>query len=266
MAETKADADKAFDLFVATYEAKYPKATECLAKDRDVLLDVLRLPGRALDSPADDQPDREHVRHGAPAAPHDQGQRHPHGLPDDGLQADAVRRQAMAAAERLRLSARRHRRSSIHRRNQTPRSRRLKTSYPQLLTISPTSGRNIDIGRLYLTGLSNGGGGTWNMLSRYENQFAAAVPICGVAPALDFAPTHLIHDAIAAFHARDDSIVSVSNTRSVVSRILTAAGVVIAGQSIKAIFKPINRPYEKRGQQSQQGAGDDDYRRDVETL
>ncbi len=27
MAPTKAEADKAFDLFVATYEAKYPKAT-----------------------------------------------------------------------------------------------------------------------------------------------------------------------------------------------------------------------------------------------
>jgi putative transposase len=38
LAETKAAAGKAFDLFVATYEAKYPKATECLVKDRDVLL------------------------------------------------------------------------------------------------------------------------------------------------------------------------------------------------------------------------------------
>jgi putative transposase len=37
-AETKAAAEKAFDLFVATYEAKYPKATECLAKDRESLL------------------------------------------------------------------------------------------------------------------------------------------------------------------------------------------------------------------------------------
>lgn len=37
-AETKAEAGKAFDLFVKTYQAKYPKATECLAKDRDVLL------------------------------------------------------------------------------------------------------------------------------------------------------------------------------------------------------------------------------------
>ena len=38
MAETKVAADKAFDLFIGTFEAKYPKATKCLAKDRDVLL------------------------------------------------------------------------------------------------------------------------------------------------------------------------------------------------------------------------------------
>lgn len=37
-AETKAAAEKAFDLFVATYEAKYPKATDCLLKDREKLL------------------------------------------------------------------------------------------------------------------------------------------------------------------------------------------------------------------------------------
>ena len=37
-AETKSAAEKAFDLFVSTYEAKYPKATGCLAKDREALL------------------------------------------------------------------------------------------------------------------------------------------------------------------------------------------------------------------------------------
>jgi len=38
MAETKASAQVAFDQFVAGYGAKYPKASECLAKDRDALL------------------------------------------------------------------------------------------------------------------------------------------------------------------------------------------------------------------------------------
>jgi transposase-like protein len=38
MADTRANAQKAFALFVATYEAKYPKAVECLVKDRETLL------------------------------------------------------------------------------------------------------------------------------------------------------------------------------------------------------------------------------------
>lgn len=37
-AETREDAEKAFDLFIKTYELKYPKATLCLEKDRDELL------------------------------------------------------------------------------------------------------------------------------------------------------------------------------------------------------------------------------------
>src|SRR5512143_2227222 len=45
LAETKAEAEKAFDLFVKTYEAKYPKATECLAKDREALLTFYDFPG-----------------------------------------------------------------------------------------------------------------------------------------------------------------------------------------------------------------------------
>lgn len=38
MSSTKADAEGAFDLFIETWGAKYPKASACLEKDRDVLL------------------------------------------------------------------------------------------------------------------------------------------------------------------------------------------------------------------------------------
>ncbi len=38
MSDTRAHSEKAFDLFVETYEAKYPKATRCLEKDRAALL------------------------------------------------------------------------------------------------------------------------------------------------------------------------------------------------------------------------------------
>lgn len=38
MADTREAAYEAFDLFVKTYQAKYPKAVECLQKDREELL------------------------------------------------------------------------------------------------------------------------------------------------------------------------------------------------------------------------------------
>jgi len=44
MAESRVDAEAAFDHFLATYAAKYPKATECLAKDRDHLLTFYDFP------------------------------------------------------------------------------------------------------------------------------------------------------------------------------------------------------------------------------
>jgi transposase-like protein len=44
MAETKEQATKSFDAFLESYDAKYPKASECLRKDRDVLLTFYDFP------------------------------------------------------------------------------------------------------------------------------------------------------------------------------------------------------------------------------
>jgi transposase-like protein len=44
MAASRDEAGKAFDLFVKTWQAKYPKAAECLAKDRDALLTFYDFP------------------------------------------------------------------------------------------------------------------------------------------------------------------------------------------------------------------------------
>lgn len=44
MAATRADAENAFDRFLHTYRLKYPKATECLEKDRDELLTFYDFP------------------------------------------------------------------------------------------------------------------------------------------------------------------------------------------------------------------------------
>jgi len=44
MAERRQQANEAFDLFIETFEARYPKAVECLTKDRDVLLTFYDFP------------------------------------------------------------------------------------------------------------------------------------------------------------------------------------------------------------------------------
>ncbi|MBD2427164.1 transposase, partial [Phormidium sp. FACHB-1136] len=43
-ADTKTEAHQAFNRFIQTYQAKYPEATQCLAKDRDVLLTFFDFP------------------------------------------------------------------------------------------------------------------------------------------------------------------------------------------------------------------------------
>ena len=45
-AETRADAEKAFDLFLNTYEPKYPKAILCLQKDREELMAFYEFPAQ----------------------------------------------------------------------------------------------------------------------------------------------------------------------------------------------------------------------------
>jgi predicted peptidase len=42
-----------------------------------------------------------------------------------------------------------------------------------------TNTYRIDRDRLYVTGLSMGGSGTWSLVSEYPEKFAAAMPLCG---------------------------------------------------------------------------------------
>jgi predicted esterase len=83
---------------------------------------------------------------------------------------------------------------------------------------------HADANRLYAAGYSNGGGGTWNLLSRNRDKFAAAITVSAVAPAGAFNAANLLKTAIIAVHARDDATVPVARTREVISGILAAAG------------------------------------------
>jgi predicted peptidase len=78
----------------------------------------------------------------------------------------------------------------------------------------------VDRNRIYLTGLSSGGGGAWNLLSRFPGRFAAAVTISADAPTPDFNAAHLTSTPVCTFHSRDDDTVPVAEDRDVITKIL----------------------------------------------
>ncbi len=81
---------------------------------------------------------------------------------------------------------------------------------------------NIDPNRLYITGLSMGGFGTWDTITRYPGLFAAAVPIAsGCDPNL--APL-CVNTPIWAFHGAADTTVPVQEDRNMIAAIIAAGG------------------------------------------
>lgn len=80
----------------------------------------------------------------------------------------------------------------------------------------------IDESRMYITGYSMGGYGTWDMITRYPDMFAAAIPICGAG---DPTKAELIKDMpIWAFHSAGDITVPSSGSREMVAAIEDAGG------------------------------------------
>lgn len=72
---------------------------------------------------------------------------------------------------------------------------------------------NVDTQRIYVMGLSMGGMGTFDMLCRYPDLFAAAIPICG-----GINPERLAKAspsaAITIYHGDKDDVVYVENSRA----------------------------------------------------
>jgi predicted peptidase len=65
---------------------------------------------------------------------------------------------------------------------QCPLERRWNAAELAKLVESVANNLRIDRQRLYVTGLSMGGSGTWSLLAESPGLFAAAVPICGRGP------------------------------------------------------------------------------------
>ncbi len=81
---------------------------------------------------------------------------------------------------------------------------------------------NIDESRLYITGLSMGGFGTFDICMRKPDLFAAAAPVCGGG---DTSKAALIKDIpMWIFHGADDNTVSVNLSRNMVAALKDAGG------------------------------------------
>jgi predicted peptidase len=82
---------------------------------------------------------------------------------------------------------------------------------------------NIDPERIYVTGLSMGGYGTWRLAAAYPERFAAAVPICGGGDPQKIA-AKLRDVPIWAFHGAKDLTVPLSESQEMVDAVRAAGG------------------------------------------
>lgn len=80
----------------------------------------------------------------------------------------------------------------------------------------------VDRSRIYLTGLSMGGYGTWYMAYQFPDLFAAIAPVCGGG--IPSAADRLTHIPIWVFHGAKDTVVPVQESEWMVERIRNAGG------------------------------------------
>lgn len=75
------------------------------------------------------------------------------------------------------------------------------------LTDLMVKSHRVDASRIYLTGLSMGGFGTWETIMEYPQTYAAAVPICGGAGVRFIMADRIQKLPVWIFHGAKDSVV-----------------------------------------------------------
>ncbi len=112
-----------------------------------------------------------------------------------------------------------------------------KLSTPLKLTIELLNffkkNTNIDKNKIFVTGLSMGGFGTWELLSRLPNEFACAVPVCGGGD--ENQAYNMKNTDIWAFHGGKDKVVKVQRSRNMVQAIKKLSGKKIKYTEFKNI-------------------------------
>lgn len=123
---------------------------------------------------------------------------------------------------------------------------------------------NGDPERIYLTGLSMGGFGTWAFGYKYPKRFAALVPICGGVKDRRFPAPHwhplarapedpyretaekIAHIPVWAFHGDGDRSVPVSESRKLTQALQSAGGIVRYTEYPGVGHRSWNRAYNEK--------------------
>lgn len=85
-----------------------------------------------------------------------------------------------------------------------------------------TAKYRVDKNRVYLTGMSLGGEGTWHLAAKYPDRFAAIAPITGFTSRTTFIDKNLKNLAglpVWAFHGERDLVVPVEETRRMIEQL-----------------------------------------------
>ena len=81
---------------------------------------------------------------------------------------------------------------------------------------------DVDADRIYLTGLSMGGYGTWTLAAAHPDRFAAIAPICGGGKR--FMALKLKDVPVWAFHGAKDRVVPLKESEEMVEAIKARGG------------------------------------------
>ena len=87
----------------------------------------------------------------------------------------------------------------------------------QLLDTIITNNR-VDPNRVYLTGLSRGGGAAWEMAVQYPQKFAALAVVCGMAP-VPYASWIDKKMPIWVFHGEEDTSIPITESEEMVRKL-----------------------------------------------
>lgn len=103
---------------------------------------------------------------------------------------------------------------------QCPADQRWNINHLDKLVTQLTREYRIDGDRMYLTGLSMGGFGTWHYAAKYPDKWAAIVPICGGGDPETAA--RIAHIPTKIFHGAEDEVVPPEKSKEMYNALLNA--------------------------------------------